>query len=146
MVLAVVLAMGIVSASARAHSELARSLPADGERVAEAPQAVELVFTEPVEVALSVFKVYPLSSPPEALDDPPRLAELARQLVAQVLDRRDDRDRRVDAEVQADQATTARVRLALRPDLQPGAYVVMWRVLSLDTHVSQGFTTFVYRP
>lgn len=146
MALAAALLVGLGAGSAVAHSDLARSVPADGERLSAPPQSVELVFTEPVEVALSVFKVYPLPAPPDALADPMRLNGLAAELVSQVLGRRDDRDRRVDTGLQTGQGTAAAVTLGLKPDLQPGAYVVMWRVLSVDTHVTQGFTVFVYQP
>ncbi|WP_081439952.1 copper resistance protein CopC [Meiothermus ruber] len=36
--------------------------------------------------------------------------------------------------------------IALRPGLGPGVYVVLWRVLSVDSHTTQGFFVFVVEP
>ena len=38
------------------------------------------------------------------------------------------------------------VTLPLPDDLQPGAYAVVWRALSVDTHTMQDLITFTYRP
>ena len=42
------------------------------------------------------------------------------------------------------QSETVTVRL--KDDLEPGAYAVMWRVLSVDSHAIEGFLTFTYDP
>ncbi|MBE3598374.1 MAG: copper resistance protein CopC [Limnochordaceae bacterium] len=138
---AAVLGMAVL---AGAHSALKSSKPADGARLEEMPQAVELTFTEPVETALSVFKVYPVPAPPDALADLERLNGMAAELVSQVLSRKGDEAQRADAGLGTKASPSASVTIRLKPGLKPGAYVVMWRVLSVDTHPTQGFVVFVY--
>ncbi|WP_027882753.1 copper resistance CopC family protein [Meiothermus rufus] len=131
---------------ALAHAYLVSSSPADGAVLREAPSQVRLSFTEAVELRFSRFKVYPLEAPREALNNPQRLRMLAEALVAQVLPLRDDEARRVDMGLVTPGRTAENVQLALKPGLKPGAYVVMWQVLSVDTHTTRGFLLFVYRP
>ena len=38
------------------------------------------------------------------------------------------------------------VTLRLKDGLEPGAYAVMWNVLSVDSHTIEGFLTFTYDP
>jgi methionine-rich copper-binding protein CopC len=58
----------------------------------------------------------------------------------------DAQDRRVDREdVRVDAANPALLRVSL-PPLPAGTYRVIWRVVSVDTHVSQGQFTFSYAP
>ncbi|TMI77942.1 MAG: copper resistance protein CopC, partial [Bacillati bacterium ANGP1] len=52
---------------------------------------------------------------------------------------------RSDAGVANTTRTSGDIVLRLK-DLGPGAYVVMWRVLSVDTHTTQGSFVFVYTP
>jgi len=40
----------------------------------------------------------------------------------------------------------AEIRIVLKRDLPPGPYVVMWRVLSVDAHVTTGHYIFTYAP
>jgi methionine-rich copper-binding protein CopC len=47
--------------------------------------------------------------------------------------------------IEIDGADPRRLGVAL-PKLAPGAYRVHWRVLSVDTHVSEGQFGFVVRP
>lgn len=52
----------------------------------------------------------------------------------------------MDAGLKTQARTAENVLIALKPDLGPGAYVVLWRVLSVDSHTTQGFFVFVVEP
>jgi len=131
-----------------AHSELASSTPADGDVLGAPPTEVSLTFTEPVEVRFSTFKVYPLGadSGPDAPDAEARLNGLAGALVSEVLETQGDDDARADRGVRTGERTAETVTLPLKEGLGAGVYVVMWRVLSVDTHTMQGFLTFRVAP
>jgi methionine-rich copper-binding protein CopC len=99
-----------------AHAHLDRARPAADSSVRESPREVTLWFTQRLEAAFSEVRVT------------------------------DAADRRVDAgdaRIDADDARILRVSL---PPLAPGAYRVRWRVLSVDTHVSQGEFTIEVLP
>jgi methionine-rich copper-binding protein CopC len=131
-----------------AHAYLESSTPAEGAVLNERPEAVTLRFTEPTEVNFSIYKVYPLEAEIDmaAEDAQRRLSALAGQLVSEVLEARDDDAARADTGVQADSRVSAEVTLPLREDVAAPHYVVMWRVLSIDTHTTQGFFTFSVLP
>ena len=97
---------------AQAHAHLDHASPAVGSTVTKAPKEVAIWFTEALEPKFSSIEV---------------------------------RDAKGVA-VQAGPATlapdnTAQLRVPLKA-LTPGTYKVMWRVLSVDTHRSQGTFTF----
>ena len=75
-----------------------------------------------------------------------RLNGLAGAIVSQVLTARDDEVARADAGTATLETTSKTVTLNLKPDLEPGSYVVMWRALSVDTHTEQGYYVFTYQP
>lgn len=135
---------------AQAHANLTSSEPA-AQTVVAAPTQVTLRFSEAVETAFSVFKVYALELsdasvlPTDATssDDPAwlRLNGLAASVVSENLTSRQDGSARVDLP-QTRSSTQEEVVLEL-DTLVPGAYVVMWRVLSTDTHTTQGSFVFV---
>ncbi len=131
-----------------AHSELESSNPAAGEVLQAAPTEVSLTFTEAAEVRFSTLKVYPLAADLDfsADDAEARLNGLAGQLVSEVLETQGDADARADTGLSTSERTTETVTLPLKPDIGPGVYVVMWRVLSVDSHTSQGFVTFWVAP
>ncbi len=134
-----------------AHSELESSNPAAGEVLQAAPTEVSLTFTEAAEVRFSTFKVYPLGADLGSAglltnSAEARLNGLAGQLVSEVLETQGDADARADTGVSTPERTTETVTLPLKPDIGPGVYVVMWRVLSVDSHTSQGFVTFWVAP
>lgn len=139
-----VLLVGLVWLSASGvafgHAHLDTSVPLGNSTVTERPSQVVLRFTEPVEVNFSTFKVYPLQ--PD--DDMLRLRAQASTLVSQSLQQRGDEAARADAGVTTNARISAEVQLAMKEDLAPGPYVVMWRVLSVDTHITQGFYIFHY--
>jgi methionine-rich copper-binding protein CopC len=98
--------------AAQAHAQLDHARPTPGSTVGEAPKEVAIWFTEALEAQFSTIEV---------------------------------RDAKGTA-MQAGSATaapdnTAELRVPLKP-LPPGSYKVIWRVLSVDTHRSQGTFTF----
>jgi len=116
--IAMVLGVGLALApiAALAHAHLDHANPAVGSTVAQSPKEVSLWFTEALEAKFSTIEV------------------------------RDAQGR----SVQAGPATlardnTAQLRVPLKP-LSPGTYKVIWRVLSVDTHRTQGDFTFRVGP
>jgi len=97
---------------ARGHAFLERAEPRVGSTVKAAPSQVRVWFTEALEPAFSTLEV-----------------------VNQAGDRVDRGPARVDA------ASRALLQVPLKP-LGPGTYRVKWRVLSVDTHVTEGDFTF----
>ncbi len=147
--LTLALALVLTGAGAAfAHAELASSTPAEGETLAQAPSQVTLSFTERLEVRFSTFKVYPLEAEVDMTepDAGARLSGLAGQLVSEVLGVQGDEEARADTGVSTTEATADKLTLPLKADLEAGTYVVMWRVLSVDTHELQGFLTFGIAP
>ena len=113
---AFVAALALLPVAAFAHAHLDHASPAAGSTVAQPPKEVSLWFTEALEVKFSIIEV------------------------------RDAQGR----SVQAGPATlardnTAQLRVPLKP-LSPGTYKVIWRVLSVDTHRTQGDFTFRVGP
>lgn len=137
------LALALAGAAA-AHAELLESTPAAWDIVSAAPQTVTLTFTEGVEAPFSVFKVYPLESDLDPADDDfrARLNAAAAALVGEVLTARDDAEARADAGFEPASGATEQVTLLFDEPLLPGHYVVMWRALSVDTHVVSSFFVF----
>lgn len=152
----VFLVLALPTAAASAHAQLESSAPQKDATLDVAPTQVTLHFTERVQTPFSIFKVYALgpdqaSSEAGQVDAPPlagsealRINALAGELVNDVLMKRDDKDAdaRVDAGLGDTPSTSPDVTISLRPDLPPGDYVVMWRVLSEDTHTTQGYVVF----
>ncbi len=102
----------LVAGAAAAHALLERTAPRAGSTLRAAPRDVRLWFTEPIEPAWS-------------------RAEVA-----------DDSGRRVDAGPARVDAGAPRVlRVPLAP-LPSGTYTVRWRVVSVDSHVSEGRFSF----
>jgi len=94
------------------HAFLERAQPRVGSTVKAAPSQVRVWFTEALEPAFSTLEV-----------------------VNQSGDRVDRGPARVDA------ASPAMLQVPLKP-LAPGTYRVKWRVLSVDSHVTEGDFTF----
>jgi copper resistance protein C len=96
----------------KAHAHLDRAQPAVGGTVASAPKQVVLWFSEKLEPAFSSVEV------------------------------RDAKGAAVHAgKATLDPATRTQLRVSLKT-LPPGTYKVIWRVLSVDTHRTQGDFTF----
>ena len=128
---------------ALAHAELVAMEPARDTVVATPPESVTLTFSEPVEVRFAAFEVHPLTTDVGAEPDFLRLNGLAAERAPEVLADRDDADARADGGAATDEARTAEIVLTLQPDLPGGAYLVTWRVLSVDGHPVHGHAVFV---
>jgi methionine-rich copper-binding protein CopC len=144
LVAAVALAL-LAAGTAAAHAYLKTSTPARGAVVTTLLREVRLVFTEPGEVRHSVFRVHRLEAPPGT--ERAQLNRMATSLARDVLRRpRADKPGRVDNGLATTQRRTTEIAIQLKPDLRPGHYVVIWHVLSVDGHRTQGSFLFTYRP
>ena len=101
-----------LASTAAAHGVLQRTDPRGGSTVRSAPTHVRLEFTGAIEPAYSRVQV---------LDGGGRRVDLG------------------DSRVDPDNRALLRVSL---PTLPPGRYKVAWRVLSVDSHVTEGDFTF----
>jgi hypothetical protein len=99
-------------ATLQAHAFLERADPAVGSTVQTSPSEVRIRFTENVEPAVSSVQVFDASG--------------------KELDKRD---------VHLDHSDHATLEVSL-PRLTAGTYRVVWRVVSVDTHVTNGSFTF----
>lgn len=109
-------ALCVASSLARAHAFLDHAAPAVGSTVRAPPAQVKLWFTQALEPAFSTVRV---------------------------VDKANQRVDRADAKVDPANATVLQISL---PPLEPGRYRVVWRVLSVDTHVTEGDFTFDVAP
>lgn len=108
----VVLSFTLGGGTAAAHAFLDRAEPRVGSTVRTAPARVRVWFTEDIEPAFSTLEVV------------------------------NERGERVDrGPAAAVEKNRALLEVPLKP-LSPGAYRVKWRVLSVDTHVTEGDFTF----
>lgn len=107
-----VVALLSLATVAAAHGVLERTEPRGGATVKSAPTQVRLQFTGAIEPAYSEVHV---------LNGGGRRVDLG------------------DSRVDPDNRALLRVSL---PALPPGRYKVAWRVLSVDSHVTQGDFTF----
>jgi methionine-rich copper-binding protein CopC len=97
---------------ALAHSGLQRAEPPVESKLKRPPSEVKLYFTERLEPAYSTIRV------------------------------QDDNGVQVDRQdCHVDSSNPLLVRVTLQP-LEHGAYTVIWRVLSVDGHVTEGRFTF----
>ena len=106
----------VAAAPAEAHAFLDHALPAVGSTVHESPRSVRLWFTEPIEPAFSRVSVL------------------------------DAAGKSVDAGDSHVDSSDASILAAGLPVLAPGTYRVKWRVVSVDTHVTEGDFTFDIKP
>lgn len=139
--LALLLAFALSSSSA--HAYLNSAEPASGSTVSQLPAEITLMLSEPVEMRFSTFKVYHLPYPPE---DRRELVMAIRDLMEAKLLLRNDEAERADTGVLTDARTSDTITLGLKDGLEPGTYVIMWRVLSIDTHTSEDFSLFIFAP
>ncbi|PYL51654.1 MAG: copper resistance protein CopC [Verrucomicrobia bacterium] len=100
------------SATLEAHAFLERAEPAVGSTVQTSPSEVRVLFTENIEPALSTVQVFDASG--------------------KEVDKRD---------MHLDRLNHALLRISL-PRLEAGTYKVVWRVVSVDAHVTNGNFTF----
>lgn len=105
--------MTVATSPAWAHAFLDHATPSVGSALATAPAAVSIWFTQELEPAFSTVEV---------------------------VDQAGNRVDAGDAKVDASDATILRTTLKALP---PGMYKVAWRVVSVDTHPTEG--TFYFR-
>jgi len=110
--LAALALLALSASAASAHAFLDRASPAVGSSVPRSPAAISLWFTQELEPAFSTLSV---------------------------VDQAGTRVDGGDPEVDRNDATILRV--TLKP-LPPGTYKVIWRVVSVDTHPTEGTFTF----
>ena len=104
------------ASGALGHAFLDHAVPAVGSTIRKAPAAVKIWFTQALEPAFSTIKILDAKGGVIASSN-----------------------RAVDA--------SDRTLLSLPvPPLSPGTYRVVWRVISVDTHVSEGDFTFEIAP
>jgi copper resistance protein C len=142
----VLLASALMFSVALAHANLESSTPEDGSTVTTLGP-VRLSFTEDVQVAFSFFKVYKLADEGSLEDgqEKLRLSGLAGKLLSTITEENHEAER-ADTGLITRESTSRVTELAMKTDLTPGIYALMWRVLSVDTHVTQGFILFNYQP
>jgi copper resistance protein C len=143
---AALLVCAFTSSFALAHANLESSTPEDGSTVTRLGP-VSLTFTENVQIPFSFFKVYKLA-PRGNLEDAQeklRLNGLAGQLLSTITEQ-DAEAERADTALLTTADESNVIELELKSDLTPGIYAAVWRVLSVDTHVTQGFILFNYQP
>jgi hypothetical protein len=135
-----------LSVPAWAHAHLTASTPADGAVVRSPPASLQLDFTEAVQKRFSLFVVLPLSVPVEAgesaHDRSLRVHALAAQLADTVMADKGAVKGRVDTGLARPGGAAKQVTIELARDLSPGTYVLVWRALSVDTHVTHGIVVF----
>jgi copper resistance protein C len=98
--------------AAWAHAFLDHAEPAVGSQIHGAPRQAKIWFTEKLEPALSKIQVFDISG-----------LEV------------DKHDAKID------QSNAALMTVSL-PELKPGKYKIVWRAVSVDTHVTTGNFTF----
>ena len=103
--------------SVSAHAHLKQALPAPGAKVSGAPSELLLTFTEGVVPALSSIRVTGAAGAAIAAGKPT-----------------------------VDPANAKVLHLKVDTPLAPGAYVVRWHVVALDTHPTSGTYTFTIAP
>jgi copper resistance protein C len=121
-----------------AHSFLTSSSVLAGSILKTMPEKLMLEFSEPLEIRFSSFKVYKL----ETKSTGEKLKLEAGALVNKVLALKNDLAKRADDGLETTASEAALVKLKFKPNLKSGIYVVMYRVLSVDTHITQDFFTF----
>jgi methionine-rich copper-binding protein CopC len=111
----VVLVLGLMSPTARvqAHAFLVRAEPRVGSKVNKPPTELCVWFSETVQPGASSIKVFDASG--------------------KQVDKKD---------THSDRTNRAVLCVSLIPAHTPGTYNVIWRVTSLDTHVTNGRFTF----
>ena len=114
--LAAAMAMSL-EPGAQAHAFLDNATPKVGAVVAEAPKAIRMQFTQPIEPAFS--RIHLFTQDGKAIETGPAAADPSdpTQLIAPIVGA-----------------------------LSPGRYDVRWDVLSVDTHRTNGHFPFTYRP
>ncbi len=112
-----------------AHTAVSSITPALNATVT-APKAVQLKFSEPIEVRFSTFRVMAVPAG-QSVDAAAKVA----------LAEKADSPKLVNLPLTAS-ALAAQVSVPLKATLKAGRYVVVWRLLSEDGHPVTGHSTF----
>jgi methionine-rich copper-binding protein CopC len=115
-ILTLSLVLLLPAARVSAHAFLEHSDPPVGGKVHSAPAAVRIWFTEAIEPASSSLQVF--------------------DAAGKQVDKKD---------THLDRSNRSLLQVSL-PPLGPGTYKVVWRVVSLDTHVTKGDFRFQVAP
>lgn len=115
-IIVVALSTFLLSAAALAHAMLDHASPPVGSSLPKAPSEVVLSFTQDLEPAFSQIEVRNASGSTVT-----------------------------SGKAQVDRADHRQIRVPLKT-LPPGTYKVIWRVLSVDTHRTQGDFNFRVGP
>ncbi len=110
------MAAGAAGAAAQAHAFLIQAAPPVGGAVAAAPKEVRLSFSEGVEPLFSAIEI--------ATED----------------------GRTIPTKAAAIDPADDKVLVLALPPLDPGRYRVRWRVVSVDTHRTEGEYRFAIAP
>ena len=111
-IVSILLALMALPEAAQAHAMLDHASPLVGSTVATAPRAVALTFTQKLEPAFSTVRV------------------------------ENSTGARVDqGKAQVDPGSHTVLSIGPKP-LPPGTYKVFWKVLSVDTHATEGNFSF----
>ena len=108
--------LSVLSSTSWAHAFLDHAEPAVGSEVSQAPAVVKLWFTQNIEPAFSAVEVQ---------DAQGKVVE------------------KTEAHLDAQNKSLFLVSL---PSLPAGAYTVIWHVVSVDTHKTQGRFKFTVKP
>jgi copper resistance protein C len=143
LMLAALVVAGIVPGLVLAHSNLVASSINEGATVRVMPKTITLEFSEAVETGFSRFKLLALE--PKIIDLKAASAA-ADAMLESALEKRNDEATRSDDGLQNASAIAAKLEVKLKAKLPAGWYVMMWKVLSVDTHNSSDFFVFQYKP
>ena len=128
----VFLVAALLLGTAAAHTEITAMTPAAGSTVS-APKMITITLSEPVDLRFSTFKVYALPAGTDAA----KFASAKMKL-------KNDAPGRADTD-QRMKGMAARLNIALKPNLKPGQYEVMWHILSDDGHPVSGQSVFTVK-
>lgn len=146
LVLLLAASVGVVGA----HAHLADSEPAADSLIAAdaAPSVITLEFTEGVELAFSTFKLVRVEHELDVESETysMRLNALAAQIASEALAVRGEVEGEIALDLQPARGTEEKFELRLEAPLAPGSYALIWRVLSVDTHIIEEFITFTVLP
>lgn len=112
----ILLSLFLVPSIVSAHAFLDRAEPRVGSEVAKSPEQVKIWFTQQPEHAFSTIRV--LNSDGKQVDK---------------------NDTRTDPD-------DSKALMVSVPSLPPGTYKVVWKVLSVDTHRTEGTFKFTIKP
>lgn len=109
---------------------------------------ITLEFTEGVELAFSTFKLLRIDHELDVLDPTfaMRLNALAALKAQEALATRGEVAGEVAFELDPARGTVEGFDLVLEEPLPPGSYALVWRLLSIDTHIMEEFITFTVLP